>query len=47
MKLVVLDASVSIKWYIMEDDSELAQKLLDSELLFLAPDLFSLRLLVL
>jgi predicted nucleic acid-binding protein len=40
MKFVVLDANVSVKWYIAEQDSDLAQKLLESEFLFLAPDIF-------
>lgn len=40
MRLVVLDASVAIKWYIRENDSDAAQKLLDSDVMFFAPDLF-------
>ena len=40
MKFVVLDASIAAKWYISESDSDAAQKLLDSEFLFLAPDIF-------
>jgi predicted nucleic acid-binding protein len=40
MKFLVLDASVVVKWYVNEDQSDRAQQLLDSEYLFLAPDLF-------
>ena len=39
MKFVVLDASIAMKWYIREDDSDSAQGILDSEVLFLAPDI--------
>lgn len=39
MTFVVLDASVAIKWYVREDGSDDAQKLLDSDVLFLARDL--------
>jgi len=39
MKLVVLDASVAIKWYVREDNSDEALELLDAKLLFFAPDL--------
>jgi hypothetical protein len=40
MRLVVIDASVAIKWYVREDDSEKALSLLGGKLLFFAPDLF-------
>lgn len=39
MKFLVLDANVAVKWYIRETESDLAQQLLDSEYLFIAPDL--------
>ncbi len=39
MKFLVLDASVVVKWYVNEEQSDRAQRLLDSEYLFLAPDL--------
>jgi predicted nucleic acid-binding protein len=35
----VIDASVVIKWYVAEPDSDLASALLDAERNFLAPDL--------
>ena len=41
MSLVVLDASVAVKWYLHEQDRERALDLLDAEhLLFVAPDIF-------
>lgn len=40
MRLLVLDASVAIKWYVPEDDSDKADSLLDGRVLFFAPDLF-------
>jgi predicted nucleic acid-binding protein len=41
MKFVVIDASVAVKWYVAEDESERAVALLDAdEILFLAPDIF-------
>jgi hypothetical protein len=44
MKFVVIDASVAVKWYVAEDESERAVALLDAdEILFLAPDYFSGR----
>lgn len=39
MKFLVLDASVAVKWYVNEEESGRAQQLLDSDYLFLAPDL--------
>lgn len=39
MKFLFLDASVVVKWYVNEEQSDRAQQLLDSEYLFLAPDL--------
>ena len=41
MRFVVLDASVAVKWYVDETDSESAVALLDvDDLIFLAPDIF-------
>jgi predicted nucleic acid-binding protein len=41
MRFVVIDASVAVKWYVAENDSEKAVALLDADnLLFLAPDIF-------
>lgn len=41
MKFVVIDASVAVKWYVAEDESERSVALLDAdEILFLAPDIF-------
>lgn len=39
MRFLALDASVVVKWYINEAQSDLAQRLLDSENLFISPDL--------
>ena len=41
MRIVVLDASVAVKWYVREQGSDQAVQLLDREdLHFVAPDLF-------
>jgi predicted nucleic acid-binding protein len=40
MKYVVLDASVAAKWYVREADSDAAEKLIESNLQFIAPDIF-------
>jgi predicted nucleic acid-binding protein len=40
MKYVVLDASVAAKWYVREADSDAAEKLFESNLQFIAPDIF-------
>lgn len=41
MRLIVLDASVAVKWYIHEEGRDQALALLaDDELLFVAPDIF-------
>ena len=38
MRLLVIDASVVIKWFVSEPDSDAALRLLDVEKRFLAPD---------
>lgn len=41
MRLAVVDASVAVKWYVEETESERALALLDNnDLVFLAPDIF-------
>lgn len=40
----VIDASVAFKWFILEEDSEQALKLLDQLIFFYAPSIFPLEI---